>query len=106
MSYSTPEYVEAMWQERLAEAERHRMANQLPRPRITRHWLRAALRRRLLGQRHRWQQPPVDLLRAKAAGAAVDGPPIHSGTPALPGRQRRVSGSGIVEVEGWDALAK
>jgi hypothetical protein len=63
LSYISPEYPEAIHQERLAEAERYRLANQLPRPRITWHSFRTALRRMFTGQRRRWPQPPVELLR-------------------------------------------
>ena len=78
MSHFTPEYIFAVQRERLAEAERYRLAAQLPGPPTARRRLHAALRRMLTG--HRWPRwrPPIEALEPPVAlRRAGDSPPAE-----------------------------
>jgi hypothetical protein len=80
MSHITPEYIFAVQQERLVEAERYRLAAQLPRPPTARRRLHAALRRMLTGHRGPRWRPPVEVLEARVALRRTGDSPCTEGS--------------------------
>lgn len=90
MSHISPEYLKALHEDRLAEAERYRTARQLRDKRVIRHPLRAALHR-LRGQ---WAPTPTDAAEQPTTEPLQGDGPMVADTPPQRGDAREGNADG------------